>query len=162
MMIAISVISGEMLNIIISTPDHRRRRRNDRRNALVQSLSQRVYVIGDPGKHLAVGSALEILHRHAVDLLRDLFPQTIAYLLRDADHNPALHEAEQRTAKIQSQHEQQNLSDLTEVDRAAALDLLASSPLYSSVVALPRIFGPMTLNTVEQAAKIMTAKIPNL
>ena len=40
--------------------------------------------------------------------------------------------------------------------------ILASSPLYSSVVALPRIFGPMTLNTVEQAAKIMTAKIPNL
>ena len=35
-------------------------------------------------------------------------------------------------------------------------EILAISPLNNSVVAFPRIFGPMTLKMVEPTAKIMT------
>gem|GEM_PF-2878692 len=107
--------------------DHSRHGSDDLGDALVQALSQCVHVVGDAGQHFAVGTAFKICHWHAVDFFRNVFPHAVADFLCDTGHQPALHKAEQSTQQIQSQHKQQNLSDLGEINAASSLNLRQQS-----------------------------------
>ena len=96
-------------------------------NALVQSLTQCVDIVGNAGEYFAIGAALKIFHRHAVDFLRDFLSEPIAYLLGNAGHNPALDEAEQGAHQIQAKGKQQNFSDFCKVNAACPPDFFHQS-----------------------------------
>ena len=98
-------------------------RGNEGCHRLVQALSQGIHIVGDAGEDLAYGTGLKILHGHAVDFLRNVPPQTVAGLLRDSAHDPALEQREARADQVEDDEHPQNLPDLAEVDAAAPLDL---------------------------------------
>ena len=63
------------------------------------------------------------LQRHAVDLLGDILAEAVGDLHRDAGHDPALDVAEQGGEQVQAEHDQDDVADVAEVDRAGAGDL---------------------------------------
>ncbi len=100
--------------------DNRCHRGNQLRHALIEALSHRVHIICDAGKHLADRPALEIAQRHAVDFFTDLTPHAEADFLRDAGHNPALHECKGGTQHIHAEQQQKNPADAGKINRARA------------------------------------------
>ena len=90
---------------------------------LVEALAQRVDVVGDAAEHVALAVAVEVAHRHDGDLVRDLLAHAVADLLRDAGHEPALHEVAGRACQVEAQKQQQRAADPVKVDRSRARDL---------------------------------------
>ena len=88
--------------------------------ALVQALPQRIHVVGHPGEHFAHGLRVKIIHRHAADLLRDLFAQPVGRLLGHPGHNDPLDKGAQGAYEIQAQREQKDLPDPAEINAASA------------------------------------------
>ncbi len=85
--------------------DQRRHRSNQRRNALVQALPQRIHVVGNPRQHLAVGAGFKIIHRHAADFLRQFLAELICHFLGNVTHHVALDTRAQAAYHVQSQRE---------------------------------------------------------
>ena len=73
-------------------PYNRRHRCDQLGDALVQALPQGIYVVGNPGKHLAYRPGFKIPERHPVNLHGNLFAETIAKLLGYSRHNQSLYE----------------------------------------------------------------------
>jgi len=65
---------------------------------------------------------LEVPERHPIDLGRYVVAHAEADLLRDAGHEPALHEREHRAGHIEREHREQDGRDTLEVDAARARD----------------------------------------
>ena len=96
---------------------------DQRRDALIQALSQRIHIVGDAGEYLAVGAGLKIVHGHTADFLGNLPAELIADLLRHPAHNPALYEGKDRAENIHAQEQQKNLSHLCKINPAQSLYL---------------------------------------
>ena len=90
---------------------------------LVEALTQRIDIVCDAREHFTDRFGLKILHRHAVNLLRDIPAQPIAQALGHAGHNPALNEGKQGAEQVQTEQQEQNGTDLSEIDASRALHL---------------------------------------
>jgi hypothetical protein len=102
---------------------HRHQRGDDLRQALVEGLVDGVHVVGEQGEHLAVGRAVEIAERHAVDLGHHILAQLVGDLDRDVGHQPALAVAEAGRQGVQPQRGEQDAADDAERHVARAGDL---------------------------------------
>ena len=58
-----------------------RHRSNKLRRALVQTLSESIYIICHTGEHLADRLRVKIIHRHPIDLFRNIFSQSVRRFL---------------------------------------------------------------------------------
>ena len=90
---------------------------------LVEALTQGINIVCEAREHFADRFGLKGLHRHAVNLLRDIPAQPIAQALGHAGHNPALNEGKQGAEQVQTEQQEQNGTDLSEIDASRALHL---------------------------------------
>ena len=70
--------------------------RDQLRNGLVQRLRNRVHIVGNSAQHIAMAGSVKIFERHTVDLLRNIPPQPVGHLLRDAGGDVSLNVLKQR------------------------------------------------------------------
>ena len=70
--------------------DNRRHGSNELRRTLVQTLAQRIHIIGNPRQDLPMGLPVEIVHRKTVNLLRNLLAHPIGQFLGNTGHNITL------------------------------------------------------------------------
>ena len=85
---------------------------------MVERLAERIDVIRHAAHHITRADPLEIGQGHAIDFLDDLAAQAIANALRDARHEPTLHQAEGGGGDVDAQNSGQDAADKRKIDTA--------------------------------------------
>ena len=98
--------------------DKLRRGRDDRRQAVGQTLLERGDVVGDAAEDIALRVEVEILLRHAVDLFRQLAAHPVGHFERDARHDIVLDEAEERAQPVDDGQQHADARHRGKVDAA--------------------------------------------
>ena len=92
--------------------------RDDRRQAVGQTLLERGDVVGDAAEDIALRVEVEIFLRHAVDLFRQLAAHPVGHFERDARHDIVLDEAEERAQPVDDGQQHADARHRGKVDAA--------------------------------------------
>ena len=82
--------------------DNHRHRCHNLRQVLGQGIADGIDIIGDQTQGFTVGFGIKVLERHPFDFFRNIFPEIIGDLHRDAGHDIALDETEDGAGYIQT------------------------------------------------------------
>ena len=116
----INASNGEIVIIMISTPNDRERRREQHAERLLQALGDVVDVVGDPAQQVASRLAVDVHERQPVELVLDVAAEPVHRPLHHSGEHAVLEQRQHPGHGVDREHLEEDEAECAEIDRAVA------------------------------------------